>query len=54
MVNKYHHSGVTPPVIIHGQYDGSHTTVHVRFGPKATVADQNVIRRFVPRVVIPD
>jgi hypothetical protein len=24
----------------------SHTTVYVRFAPKATVADQNVIRRF--------
>jgi hypothetical protein len=23
--------------------------VHVRFAPKATVANQNVIRRFVPR-----
>jgi hypothetical protein len=27
----------------------SHTVMHVRFAPKATVADQNVIRRFVPR-----
>jgi hypothetical protein len=25
-----------------------HTTVHVRFGPKATIADQNLIGRFVP------
>src|ERR1700730_1518382 len=25
-----------------------HTIVHVRFAPKATVADQNVIRRYVP------
>jgi hypothetical protein len=23
--------------------------VHVRFAPKATIADQNVIRRFVPK-----
>jgi hypothetical protein len=26
----------------------SHTTVHVRFAPKATIVDQTVIRRFVP------
>src|ERR1700719_1297517 len=26
--------------------------VHVRFAPKATVADQNVIRRYVPRADI--
>jgi hypothetical protein len=23
--------------------------VHVRFAPKATIADQNVIRRYVPK-----
>ena len=27
----------------------SHTTVHVRFAPKATVGDQTMIRRFVPK-----
>jgi hypothetical protein len=33
----------------HQQPDGpGHTTMHVRFGPKATVGDQSVIRRLVP------
>jgi hypothetical protein len=28
--------------------DAAPALAHVRFAPKATVADQNVIRRFVP------
>src|SRR5258708_3176403 len=30
----------------------SHTIVHVRFAPKATVADQNVIGRYVPPLAV--
>jgi hypothetical protein len=37
-----------PSWVIHVAGGRSHTIVHVRFAPKATVADQNVIRRYVP------
>jgi|SRR6516165_3898061 hypothetical protein len=37
-----------PQRVMSNRGGGSHTPMHVRFAPKATVANQNVIRRFVP------
>jgi hypothetical protein len=40
--------GYSPLGVIHDRGGPSHKFMSVRFAPKATVADQNVIRRFVP------
>ena len=34
--------------VIYAPGSSGHTTVHVRFTPKATIENQNLIRRFVP------
>ena len=34
--------------VIHDPRSPGHTTVRVRFTPKATIADQNLVRRLVP------
>jgi hypothetical protein len=41
-------SDLCPQWVIHDRGGQSHKFMSVRFAPKATVADQNVIRRFVP------